>query len=156
MTRYRIERAVPGQAETVATMVAALLKELSGGAQQLQTADLLPVARARLEQQASFFAWLAIDADESVVGVITASAGTAIYAGGTLGTIQELYVLPPHRSAGIGQMLLDAVLETARREGWNRVEVGAPSATRWQRTIDFYKANGFVEIGPRLQRRLTS
>ena len=156
MGDYRLERAGDEHAQTVATMVAALLTELSGGARQPDVAGLLPVAQARLRNRADFLAFLAFDRDQVAVGVITVSAGIAIYAGGSLGTIQELYVSPAHRSAGVGQLLLAAAIDAGRAAGWNRVEVGAPSAARWQRTINFYKANGFVEIGPRLQRHLVS
>ncbi len=156
MSDYRLERAGIEHAPTVAKMVAALLTELSGGSRQLDGAALLPVAQARLHNRAEFFAWLAIDRGEEPVGVITVSTGVAIYAGGTLGTIQELYVSPAHRSAKVGQLLLAAAIDAGREAGWNRIEVGAPSAARWQRTINFYKANGFTEIGPRLQRRLAS
>jgi GNAT superfamily N-acetyltransferase len=156
MGDYRLERAGEEHALTVATMVAALLHELSGGTQQPDIAVLQTVAQARLRNRAEFVAYLAFDRGQDVVGVITVSAGTAIYAGGSLGTIQELYVAPAHRSATVGQLLLTAALDAGRAAGWNRIEVGAPSAARWQRTINFYKANGFAEIGPRLQRRLVS
>ena len=33
----------------------------------------------------------------------------------------------------------------------NRVEVGAPDVPRWQRTVNFYLKEGFVEVGPRLK-----
>lgn len=156
MSDYRLERADTGHASTVANLVAALISELSGGSRQQDAAALLPVALARLRNRAEFFAFLAFDRGQEPVGVITLSAGVAIYAGGTLGTIQELYVAPAHRSAKVGQLLLAAVIDVGRRAGWTRIEVGAPSAARWQRTIDFYKANGFTEIGPRLQQRLAS
>jgi GNAT superfamily N-acetyltransferase len=90
------------------------------------------------------------------VGVITVSTSAAIYAAGIVGTIQELYVVPALRSAAVGATLLSTVVEVGRASGWNRLEVGAPSQERWKRTIDFYEANGFTEIGPRLGRRLTT
>jgi GNAT superfamily N-acetyltransferase len=156
MAEFRLERADSEHAPIVARMVAALLTELSGGVRQPDVATLLPVAQARLANRDEFFAFLAFDQGQEPVGVIAASAAVAIYAGGALGTIQELYVAPAHRSARVGQLLLAAVIDAGRRAGWNRLEVGAPSAARWQRTIDFYKANGFTEIGPRLQRHLVS
>ena len=156
MSDYRLQRADSEHASTVAKMVAALLSELSGGTRRPDVADLLPVAQARLGSRTDFFAFLAFDRGQEPVGVITVSAGVAIYAGGTLGTIQELYVSPAHRSAKVGQLLLATAIDAGHRAGWNRIEVGAPSAARWQRTINFYKANGFTEIGPRLQRRLAS
>jgi GNAT superfamily N-acetyltransferase len=91
-----------------------------------------------------------------VLGVITVTAGAAIYANGIVGTIQELYVVPASRTAAVGTALLATVVELGQKSGWNRLEVGAPSQARWQRTIDFYKRNGFGEIGPRLQKRLTT
>lgn len=154
MCGYRIERVAVDHAETVAKMVAGLLFELSGGARQVQVADLLPVAQERLHSRSDFFAYVAFDQGHAPVGVITVSTAAAIYAAGTVGTIQELYVAPAHRSAGLGRLLLSTVVELGRKAGWNRIEVGAPSEDRWARTINFYKANGFSEIGPRLQHRV--
>lgn len=33
-------------------------------------------------------------------------------------------------------------------------EVGAPAVPRFQRTVNFYVRNGFVEVGPRLSHAL--
>src|SRR5262245_37816142 len=124
MGDYRLERAGEAHASTVATMVAALLSELSGGAQSPDVAALLAVAQARLRKPSEFVAVLAFGPGEAAVGVITVSAGVAIYAGGALGTIQELYVAPAHRSAGVGRLLLAAAIDAGRAAGWNRIEVG--------------------------------
>lgn len=153
MNGYRIERVTVEQAETVAKMVAALLSELSGG-KQVKVADLFAVTQEQIRSRSGFFAYIGFDQDHDPVGVITVSTAVAIYAAGTVGTIQELYVASAHRSAGLGRLLLTTVVDLARTAGWNRIEVGAPAADRWQRTINFYKANGFSEIGPRLQYRI--
>jgi GNAT superfamily N-acetyltransferase len=150
-----IVRAGPEHADIVADMVAALLTELSGGARQFVATELLSTAHARLEDRSHFFAFIARDHADNVLGVITVTAGVAIYANGIVGTIQELYVAPASRSAAVGASLLRAVVELGQKSGWNRLEVGAPSRAQWRRTIDFYKVNGFGEIGPRLQKRLT-
>ncbi|HEV8144320.1 MAG TPA: GNAT family N-acetyltransferase [Methylomirabilota bacterium] len=137
-------------------MVAALLTELSGGARRFVRDELLSAAHARLEDRSHFFAFIARDHADNALGVITVTAGAAIYANGIVGTIQELYVVPASRSAAVGTALLATVVELGQKSGWNRLEVGAPSQARWQRTIDFYKRYGFGEIGPRLQKRLTT
>jgi GNAT superfamily N-acetyltransferase len=137
-------------------MVAALLTELSGGARRFVGDELRSAAHARLEDRSHFFAFIARDQAHDVLGVITVTAGAAIYANGIVGTIQELYVVPASRAAAVGTALLATVVELGQKSGWNRLEVGAPSQARWQRTIDFYKRNGFGEIGPRLQKRLTT
>jgi len=151
----RITRAGPEHADIVARMAAALLTEMSGGVRAVGTGELLSIAKARLEDRDSFFAFIARDQVDHVLGVITVAIGATIYANGLVGTIQELYVIPASRSASIGASLLAMVVDLGQKSGWNRLEVGAPSQARWQRTIDFYKRNGFGEIGPRLQKRLT-
>ena len=90
--------------------------------------------------------------DGEIVALLTLNECTAIYAGGLFGEISELYVAPEHRSAGIGRRLLKAANDFAARRGWPVLEVGAPRMPKWQRTLDFYEANGFVVIGPRLER----
>ena len=135
-------------------MVAALLLELSGGVWRGGATDLLPIANQRLEDRSGFVAYVAFDSEDQAVGVITVSAVGAIYAAGVVGTIQELYVVPAWRSAGVGRELLARVVDLGRRSGWSRIEVGAPANEQWARTINFYKASGFTEIGPRLQYRL--
>jgi GNAT superfamily N-acetyltransferase len=154
MSGYQIKPATVDHAEAVSKMVAALLLELSGGTRQLEIADLVPIAKERLRHRSHFFAYIAFDRGDAPVGVITVSTAPAIYAAGIVGTIQELYVAPAYRSAGVGRSLLATVTELGRTSGWNRIEVGAPSQDTWQRTINFYKANGFSEIGPRLHQRL--
>ena len=154
--RHHIQRATLEHAEIVARMAASLLLELSGGARPVSIADLLPTAKERLQDTASFFAYLAFDDASEAVGAITVSTSAAIYAAGIVGTIHELYVVPASRSAAVGAALLSRAVDVGRAFGWNRLEVGAPSQERWRRTIDFYRANGFTEIGPRLGRRLTT
>jgi GNAT superfamily N-acetyltransferase len=154
MPTYRIERMRAEQAAIAARMVAALLAELSAGASRATATALLPTAQIRLADVENYHAFVASDADGAPAGIITLARNTAIYAAGAFGTIQELYVAPAHRSGGVGALLLAAVLAVGRQAGWSRIEVGAPSAERWHRTVAFYKANGFVEIGPRLQHTL--
>jgi len=152
---HRIERASDDHVEILAGMVAALLLELSGGRWRGSIIDLLPTAKQRLADRVGFFAFVAFGPDDAAVGVITVSTSAAIYAAGVVGTIQELDVAPAWRSAGVGRELLERVVDLGCRSGWNRLEVGAPAQAQWSRTISFYKANGFTEIGPRLQHRLT-
>lgn len=154
MGGYRIERGGVEHAEAIVRLVAALLFELSGGARHVDVADHFPVAQELLRSRSDLFAYIAFDQADDPVGVITVSTAAAIYAAGTVGTIQELYVAPAHRSAGLGRSLLTTVAERGHKAGWDRIEVGAPSEVQWRRTVNFYKANGFSEIGPRLQQRL--
>ena len=98
-----------------------------------------------------FWALLAGTADGEAVGLVTLNECAAIYAGGSFGEIPELFVVPSHRSQGVASALLRAALDVARRRAWSRLEVGAPDQPRWQRTVNFYQREGFVEVGPRLK-----
>lgn len=95
-------------------------------------------------------ALLAFDGDEPV-GVVTLSECFALYANGRYGVINEMVVLPPHRSKGAGEALIQKSLELARDKGWSRLDVTAPESGRWDRTRDFYERCGFTFAGPKLK-----
>ncbi len=77
-----------------------------------------------------------------------------MFARGAFGQITELYVRPELRSAGIAARLLEQAVAHARDRGWHRIDVGAPRQPDWAQTVAFYKAHGFVEVGPRLKLAL--
>lgn len=85
------------------------------------------------------------------VGVLTLTEHFAIYAGGTYGVIDELYVAPEHRSSGVGARLLEAAAAHGAARGWRRIDVTAPPGTAWKRTVRFYESRGFVFTGPKLR-----
>ncbi|MGR3615577.1 MAG: GNAT family N-acetyltransferase [Paracoccaceae bacterium] len=126
----------------------ALLDELSLG----QGPDLNDVSEvaARVLEEPSLAAFLAYAGAEPV-GVIVLNSCCAIYAGGEFGEISELYVEPALRSSGVAAQLLDAARAEGRSRGWSRLEVGAPDQPAWARTLEFYRRNGFGEVGPRLR-----
>lgn len=92
--------------------------------------------------------------DTALVGVITLSECFAVFAGGNYGIINELYVVPEHRSHGVGQALINHVESIAKQSGWRRIDVTAPLGKKWQRTVDFYLREGFVHTGRKLKKLL--
>ena len=90
---------------------------------------------------------LAMDEDE-VVGIVTLSESISLYAGGHIGVINELYVVPEYRSEGVGKILLDAAKNLGEERGWVRLEVTTPG-DEYERTLRFYEREGFISIGPR-------
>ncbi|WP_322054489.1 GNAT family N-acetyltransferase [Paraburkholderia bannensis] len=140
-----IRAANTDDAPVVAELVAALLGELDGS-----PGDLEAVARDVLMQEERVAGFLAFEGGRAV-GVILLSEGYAMFARGAFGQITELYVRPELRSAGIAARLLAAAIEHGRVRGWRRIDVGAPPQPQWERTVSFYKSNGFVDVGPRLK-----
>ena len=141
--------ATPDDADTVGGFVCDLLAELhpDGGERALR-ADRIATADNLLTDR-SISAYVAETAG-TPVGVITLNACAAVYAGGMFGEICELYVVPRHRSDGVGHLLIKAAIDHARKQGWQTLEVGAPDVPAWARTVAFYNREGFSEIGPRL------
>ena len=144
-----IRHAHVDEAPVVAVLVARLLAELGD---EVDSRALLDTTRKLLA--AGDVAALLLLIDGRPAGVVTLNQCAAIYAGGRFGEICELYVGPEDRSAGLGGRLIEAAVDYARQAGWARLEVGAPTQPRWQRTTDFYLANGFTLVGPRLRRPL--
>lgn len=142
----QIRHAHVDEAPLVAVLVSRLLAELGD---EVDSRALLETTRKLLS--AGDVAALLLLVDERPAGVVTLNQCAAIYAGGRFGEICELYVGPDDRSAGLGRHLIEAAVDYARNAGWTRLEVGAPEQPRWQRTTDFYLANGFTQVGPRLR-----
>ena len=152
-----LRQAEPEDADAVGDLVHRLLCELAPE----RTAELDPAkfrerADRLLRMPDRVWAFLALKDGKSPVGVILLNECASIYAGGLFGTITELYIAPEHRSRGLAPRLIEATVALARQRGWRRLEVGAPDVPRWQRTVDFYLKEGFVEVGPRLKRIIAS
>jgi len=147
--KIEIRPAHVDEAPIVAVLIARLLAELGD---RVDSRAVLDTTRKLLA--AGDVAALLLLVDGRPAGVVTLNQCAAIYAGGRFGEICELYVGPEDRSAGLGSRLIEAAVDHACNAGWARLEVGAPAQPRWQRTTDFYLANGFTLVGPRLRRPL--
>ncbi len=142
-----IDQASAEDAAVVADFVTRLLAELFDSVRD--AAEMEATARNLLARPDLFTALIA-RRDDRPVGVLTLATCVSVYAGGQFGEIAELCVNPDERSVGIGEALIAAAAAYGRQQGWSRLEVGAPPADRWARTVAFYERHGFTEIGPRL------
>ncbi|MEM7121637.1 MAG: GNAT family N-acetyltransferase [Pseudomonadota bacterium] len=147
-----IDQANAKDAATVADFVTRLLAELFDSARDPE--EMEATARDLLARPDLFTAFIARRGAQPV-GVLTLATCVSVYASGRFGEIAELCVDPDQRSAGVGEALIAAAADYGRQQGWSRLEVGAPPAERWARTVAFYERNGFTEIGPRLGLALT-
>ena len=154
MKSVLIEKANATDWEVVSSLVKELILELEPESREEISGMNLSQITKNLIGSGKVYAFIAREG-ENPIGIITLHECAAIYAGGLFGEISELFVKQEFRSCNVGQRLLASAMELANQLGWNRLEVGAPPAQKWSRTISFYKENGFKEIGPRL-RRLTS
>ena len=100
---------------------------------------------------------VAIDRNtDCVVGFLCAIESNALYARGNFGVINELYILPEFRSKKIGKKLIDFLIEEAKNRNWTRLELDTPEIEKSEKTIHFYKKEGFVPIGYRMKKNIVN
>lgn len=150
-----VRRIEAGDAAVAGDFVHRLLTELAPDrAAAFKNVDFADRASRLLAPGGGAWGFLALDDDGGPLGALLLGECSAIYAGGAFGVITELYVLPERRSEGVAPPLLEAARAFAHERGWTHLEVTAPPLPEWRRTVDFYRRNGFIEIGPRLKRTI--
>ncbi len=87
---------------------------------------------------------------EETSGLLYAAAHLSAEHGGTVGWIEEIYVLPEARGTGIGGQLLQAAIERSQTLGWRALELEVVEGH--ERAAALYQRHGF-ESNPR--RRFT-
>ena len=99
------------------------------------------------------FVMLALEKDETPVGVAVGCAFLGIEHGGMSGWIEELYVLPEFRQRGIGSLLIAEFIRVASALGWRAIDLEIE--TGHQRAASLYERHGFTQLDrSRLSRRL--
>lgn len=152
-SRWAVRGAGAGDVVAVAAGVEALLDELGGSSPPREALEAEARALAEDPAQGSV---LVAEAAGEVVGVLAASWLRAIHVPGRYLVIEDLWVEPSWRSAGVGAGLVEAIVAIARAGGAARLEVGLPRETfaAIAKTEAFYAANGFEHLGPRMRRLL--
>lgn len=85
--------------------------------------------------------------DERIIGFGALCESFSLYADGKFGILQEFYVLPEYRSEKVGHHLITAIKEYAKQRNWKRIELCTPPVPEFDRTVSFYKENGFDRTG---------
>jgi GNAT superfamily N-acetyltransferase len=151
----KIVQAGSDAAPAVIELVADLLGELGEEGDETGTLSVPELTAAWRANEKYHCAFLAYAEDDSAVGVATVSIAFALYANGNYGIINEMYVVPEFRSAGVGAFLIEAIKSYGRKRKWSRIDVTAPESARWARTKRFYESQGFTFTGPKLKLLLS-
>ncbi len=148
---YNIRQATVEDAPVIGRMAWEMECELWPDASPAPDMEAYQRATIKLLSGNQFWSIVATDQNDEIVAMLTLNECMAIYAEGCFGEIMEAYVKPALRSSGLGRQLIDAAAIFAQEKNWPFIEVGAPAQPVWQRTLNFYKRQGFKEIGPRLE-----
>jgi para-aminobenzoate synthetase len=150
-SRPLVRAALVEDASEVADAVRALLVELGGAPPDAVTMETA-ARTAILHEDAGTV--LVAEVAGAFTGLIAASWVEAIHAHGRYALIQDLWVDPEWRSAGVGATLVSALTARAASLGITRIEVGIPreSFAGLDATRRFYERNGFGVVGARMRR----
>lgn len=73
--------------------------------------------------------------------------------GGKIGLIQEFYISPEYRAAGVGSMLIEQVKKYGKQHDWSCIELCTPPLPAFERTLNFYQQKGLIPVGGRKMRQ---
>jgi len=99
--------------------------------------------------QEKYFVFTATTCDGKSLGFISLYECHALYAGGSFGTIAELYIRPDFRKNNLGLELVSAAKSFGISRNWKRLEVTTPPLPEFDRTLAFYEREGFSISGGR-------
>lgn len=142
MIHFKIAEAA--DTATVANLLGQLFEEVEHALEAEEIASFF----AEIDSDDTHSTLLALDDDGDAVGIITLAESLSIYAGGRIGVVNELYVVPEYRSEGVGKILLDAAKDLGKSRGWTRLEVTTPGDD-FVKTLRFYEREEFMRIGTR-------
>ena len=97
---------------------------------------------------------LAAQYDGDIIGFGALCESHSLYAEGSFGIVQEFYVLPEYRSQNVGQRLIDELVNFAKNKKWTRLELCTPPVPEFERSVAFYKDNGFEITGGYKMKRI--
>lgn len=95
---------------------------------------------------------LIAEEDNKKIGYIAARPKNVSYRNSTYFEIENIGVIPSHRSKGIGQMLIEECLKWAKTKGFQKAFVNSYFDNK--KAIQFYKRNGFSEIDVSLEKNI--
>lgn len=84
---------------------------------------------------------------DHVIGFGALCESYALYAEGKFAILQEFFVLPDFRSQRVGYELIEEIKKFAIQKKWKRIELCTPPLPEFERTVSFYKENGFERTG---------
>jgi ribosomal protein S18 acetylase RimI-like enzyme len=127
-----------GQITSATKLFAAQLREhgITTGTGQIREAILKILADERLG-----FVLVAENSGKRIVGVALCSSFLGVEHGGVSGWLEELYVHPSCRGAGVGTRLTAEVIRQARARGWKALDIEVDIEHR--RVVSLYERQGF-------------
>lgn len=147
--RFKYQLIAPSRADEIAKLAVCLTSEIieRTGVKHFEVDVSQAIALCRQFIAKDIYKVIAAFAGDTVVGFAALCESHALYAEGAFGIIQEFYVMPEFRSQAVGGALLQEAIKLAKANAWTRLELCTPPVPEFDRTVDFYHANGFAITG---------
>lgn len=155
----RIEPCAIEDYEEIEELFHKLIREIvvktTGDPALFQITDVLESYKAGLSG-GIYKVFKAVDlASHQAVGFISLCESFALYADGSFGIIQELFVEDDYRSRRVGESLMNYAMDYGKSKKWKRLELCTPALPAFNRTLDFYIGHGFeVTGGKKLKKNI--
>ncbi len=94
------------------------------------------------------FVYLLATLNESILGYLSCHTQILLHHAGKVAEIQEMFVKPEYRSAGVGKQLMDEIKKITREAGVLQLEV--TTRTIRENAIKFYKRESFEDSHKKL------
>ena len=135
-----IESAQPVELNEIVALLSAQLAEHD---MPVLEERLLDVVQMVLADSREGFILVARE-DDRLVGLAYAAAHLSAEHGGTIGWLEELYVVPERRGRGVGSQLLEATLTRACELDWRGLELEVVAGH--ERAAALYERHGFAAL----------
>jgi len=127
--------------ESLEAAVALLQAQLAEHEMHPPAAALREVVRTVIADGRLGFVLLATSAGQPI-GIAYAAAHLSAEHGGTVGWVEELYVIPEWRGRGVGSALLAEVTTRAKEQRWCALELEVLAGH--ERAVPLYQRHGFT------------
>ncbi|MEM7343830.1 MAG: GNAT family N-acetyltransferase [Chloroflexota bacterium] len=147
--KIQVSRVDQSKAEDIAKLAVCLTNEIieRTGVKHFDVDVPLAVALCNTYIENGQYSVIAAYVEDKIIGFGALCESHSLYAEGSFGIIQEFYVMPEYRSQNVGQMLIDEIVTFARGKAWKRLELCTPPVPEFDRTVTFYRSNGFEITG---------
>ena len=128
----------------------ALFSELFGQSAIPSEQTFKRIKACLTEENCQHWAYVVREGEETL-GYFTLAESCSVFAHGEYGILNELWVSPQCRDQGIGAFIIAQIQTIAEQKYWLRVDVTAPHAEKWLRSVQFYENQGFIHTGKKLK-----
>lgn len=143
MGRVDVRRAGVSDAETIGRLLYDFNQEFDAGG---PTADEFAQRFSALLKRDDVVVVLAVEESVAVGFAFLTLRPTPYYRDGSFAQLEELYVVPTHRSAGIGSSLLHNAIDLSRERGGREMHINVDEVDAGARR--FYERHGFCNVEP--------